>query len=179
MPTSSPDGGPRRREFRVWADHYQFYVEDAASAADTGSIWDDRTLPARLAVDAGLIAIGTARYGGQLDVAIELRREEPPYDLDAWDHVAVASVTFPSGELALSSPSAPNDPDNPTLTVPPGTYRLLARSRGLDAIPPEDIDDEPDDGPDRYEVLLWPGPPLGLAVLKQWPPALTRFAQSG
>jgi hypothetical protein len=37
------------------------------------------------------------------------------------------SVTFPSGHLTLSSPIGPSDPDNPTLTVPRGTYRFLAR----------------------------------------------------
>jgi len=168
MPTLCRAKGQGRHESHVWADHYQCYLEDAAAEADTSRVWDDRTVKAHLAVDAGLIAIGTARYGGQVDVAIELHREEPPDELDAWDHVVSASVTFPSGQLTLSSPSSPNDPDNPTLVVPPGTYRFLARYRGLNEIPPEDVDGEPEEGPDRYELVLWPGPPVELAVLKQW-----------
>jgi hypothetical protein len=119
-------------------------------------------------VAAGLIAIGTARYGGRVEVAIELHREEPPDDLAAWDHVVSASVTFPTGQLTLSSPIGPGDPATSTLTVPPGTYRFLARSRGLDEIPPDDVDGEPDEGPDRYELVLWPGSPVESVVRKQW-----------
>jgi hypothetical protein len=151
-----------RGAFAIQGDHFQFYLEDVRSQADTSTIWDDDALTRMLATGPGLLAVRTARYGGAVRVVVEVRATRPEEPLTAWDRVVEASIEVPSGELILSAPEAAGAPDLPRLTVPPGSYRALACYGGLDSVQ----DEEAKVGADHYRIVLWPGPATRPAVLK-------------
>ena len=118
---------------------------------------------AMLAVAPGLIAVGTVRFGGDLSVAIEVHEMEPAGSFDSWDQVALGSIDVPSGCLVVSAPEMTGHPDNPHISVPPGTYRALVYWGNLDS-----VKDEMDmHGEDHYQVALWPGTSTEPIILKQ------------
>lgn len=148
-------------EVSVSADHHQFYLEDGAFRGDTSLLWDEETSNDRLDVLPGLIAVGTARYGGDIPVVIEVVSTRPAdLALDHWDHVVECSIEVRSGRLALTSP---DDTGRHRITLPGGTYGALMYYGGLDTV----IGDY--EGSDHYRIVLWPGPPAPPRVLRRWP----------
>jgi len=92
-------------------------------------------------------------------VRIEVWDEEPPLDLDEWDHVVEASLEVHSGRIGLEGVEGPGDLQ--PLEVDAGAYRVRSAAAGLDEA------DEMDGG-DRYPVQLWPSPSAEPEVLRWW-----------
>jgi hypothetical protein len=57
----------------LFADYFQFYLEDEGSQPDTSNIWSEEHVNQLLAVYPGMIAVGTAR-NMTVPVRIVLRR---------------------------------------------------------------------------------------------------------
>lgn len=133
-------------------DHYQFYLEDETSQADTSEVWNESTSANMLVVAPGLIGIGTARYGGKISVDIEVRDARLDEDFSAWDQVAECSVDVPSGCIVVSSPET-DFSEAPRIYVAPGTYQALIFYGNLDDV----YDENALQGDDRYRIVLWPG----------------------
>jgi hypothetical protein len=136
----------------------QFYVEDINSDADTGHIWDhpldDPLNGYALGTLPNTIAVGTRRWGGDIDVDIELLDQRPTIDYNEWDHIAECSLDVPSGRIRTYG--CLSDPDTtPTLDLPPGTYRVLIYYGGFDTV--DENDGAGLTGDDHYRVTLWPG----------------------
>jgi len=149
------------REFIVEVDHYQFYVENAQLQADTSVLWDERASDDRLDVLPGLVAVGTARYGGSIRVTIELATTRPAdLSFDEWDHVVECSLAVQSGDMVLSSPAGPG---RQRFRVSPGMYRVLVLYGGLDTV----VSDY--EGDDHYYIILWPDTAVSPQVLKRKP----------
>jgi len=151
-----------RWAFTIRADHFQFYLEDVDSQADTGAIWDDDAQARMLAVGPGLLAVGTVRYGGAVRVVVEVRAARPQESFTPWDRVVEASLEAPSGELVLFGPEDAGAAGLPGLRVPPGSYSALVYSGGLATVQ----DEEARQGDDLYRIVLWPGPAIRPVVLK-------------
>jgi hypothetical protein len=92
-------------------------------------------------------------------VRIETWDDEPPLDLDAWDHVVDASLAVQSGLLGLEGVEGPAALE--PLAVTQGTYRVRSSWAGLDGA------DEMDGG-DHYRIQLWLAPVAEPEVRKWW-----------
>src|SRR5262245_20233435 len=91
----------------VHPDHYQFYLEDSAIPHDTSQLWRPSPYADRLDVLPGLIAVATARYGGDVPVEVTVLAGEPEAErLDGWDHVAECSLRVESQRVWLTSPDS-------------------------------------------------------------------------
>lgn len=138
--------------------YLQFYVEDSSTCADTGHIWDnpleDPPYGQILGTLPGAIAVGTRRWGGGIDVEIELLDHRPTINYDAWDHIAECSLAVPSGRIRIYG--CLSDPDTaPTLDLPSGTYSVLVYYGGFDTV--DKNDGAGLTGDDHYRLTLWPG----------------------
>jgi hypothetical protein len=125
----------------VYADYCQFYLGDSLFDGDTGpGFWTDEALERKLAIDPpGFIGVATT-YRGNVPVEIEICADEPNDDLTAWDRVLEASLSVPSGAIAIGGcmeyvpelvyrrAVAEGRTDqvvrSPHITVEPGTYRV-------------------------------------------------------
>ena len=144
----------------VYASHHQFYVLDPKGPWATDLVWDGAGLERHLGIADGVVAVGTVGYC-VVPVRIEVWDEEPPLDLEAWDHVVDATLDVRSGLVALAGVEGVADLD--PLAVEPHVYRVRSSARGLD-----DADEM--DGGDRYRVQLWPASAGEPEVRKWWPP---------
>ena len=153
-----------RRQLTVPADHFQFYMEDERSSADTSTIWDNQRSSDRLATGPGLIAVGTARYGGWVRVEFELRDTPPVETLDQWDHVVGCSVQLPTGRILFRAPVVSGMEQEP-IEIAPGSYQARVCYAGLDTV----SDEEAETGDDYYRIVLWPGVGIETTVLKRSP----------
>jgi hypothetical protein len=152
---------PLTYRFTVFADYFQFIVQDEKSEDDFATIWSPEALGMALAVGKSAVCPGTLR---NVDVPIEIQilDSEPHVDLEAVDHAVEASLEVPSGTIVIMGCTA-YFPDAPRLNVAPGTYRVLSVMKGVSSIRTEW---EPAD--DSYLVYLWPGEERKPRQLKHW-----------
>ena len=151
-----------QHEFIISGDHFQIYVEDENSNADTSEIWNNQTSNDMLAVASGLIAVGTIRYGGDVALTVEVLDRRPTDPLEHCDQVAECSINISSGRIVISSPEGELS-KAPRITVPPGTYRALVCYSNLDSV----IDENNPKGEDLYRIILWPDSSIEPVILKR------------
>lgn len=161
--------------FSLYADHYQFYIGDSWSEADTAApeFWSDDAFARRLAVGDGLLAVGTEVYG-TVPVVVELFDCAPIDDLRGWDHVVEASLDVPSGLIAIDGclNYVPKDLPHigyrsPVLEVAPGVYRARIYYGNLGSLRVEQTHyGEEEVSDEHYRVVLWPAPPADPAILR-------------
>ena len=116
-----------------------------------------------VAIAPGLMAVGTARYGGPTRVEVEIVGSKPNINPDQWDQVLECSLYFPSGKLRLSVPETGIAAED-EISVAPGIYRAFVLYGSLDSV----ADNASLMGDDHYKVILWPGEKIRLTVLKKW-----------
>ena len=155
---------PLRHAFDLFADYFQFYIEDAAaevSPDEAGDAWTQEAIRNLLAPVRGSVRIGTVR---NTTVPVELRveAEEPATALDDYDHVAEASIDIPSGRLVIAG-NSDYWADAPRIDLAPGSYRVRVLYRGLATVSDDGLA-----GDDSYALVLWPGQPAPVRVLKRY-----------
>lgn len=92
---------------------------------------------------------------------VEVFRGEPADDKDGWDHEVDADLDVPSGELGVDLLDGPG----PTVTIPPGPYRVRVSGRSF--TPLSDRDSEP---AEAYRLRLWPRSQNSPPTLRKfWP----------
>lgn len=145
----------RSYEFEVFADYFNFSVED-----DGSDDYVDPDAENWIAVGPGRarVTLTTAR-NMDVPVAVEVHEAEPPTDLDDWDRVTESSLEVASGKLMISGNEYA--PDAPRIELAPGHYRLRASYGQLDSVSEDGLD-----GDDHYRIQLWPGEPLDARVRK-------------
>jgi hypothetical protein len=148
-----------QREYRLFADYYQFYLQDESAAGDLSDSWTDEAVARLLAVAPGTVGVGTVR-DAEVPVVVEVREEEPPPDFDAWDQVTECSLDVPSGRIVIAG-CTDYFPDAARIEVPPGTYRVRVSYGALDSVSEDGLD-----GDDRYRVQLWRAPAIEPRTLK-------------
>ena len=157
--------------FTLHVSYLQFYVEDINADPDYGHVWDhalaiylqDTLHSYLLGTLPGAIAVSTKRWGGDIDVEIEILDHRPPPELDAWDHLVECSLDIPSGRIRTYG--CLSDPDTaPTLDIPPGTYNVLVHYGGFDTV--DEDDGAGLTGDDHYRLTLWPGAFIEPRIIK-------------
>jgi len=143
--------------------HNQFYLYDKASPANTASddFWTAEAHDDRLALENGILGIGTQCYGhikGELDV---LDNANQAVDYNHYDHVVEGGLEVKSGVLQVLD--CPNSEVELEVKLTPGTYRVRVYSSNLASA---DIDEV--EGNDYYKIKIWPDTNMERKVLKRY-----------
>ena len=150
----------RRFEYELFADYFQFYLQDESAEGNLGESWNEEAEARLLAIAPGTIGVGTVR-NMNVPVTVEILDVEPDSDLDSWDHVTECSLDVPTGRLVIAG-CTDYFPDAARIEVPPGTYRARISYGSLNTLSEDGLD-----GEDRYQIQLWQGSATGPHVLKQ------------
>lgn len=151
----------KSHRLEIFADYYQFYLQDEAAEGSLSDAWDEEATHRMLAVSTGVVGIGTARNMG-VPVTLELLEAEPSCALDSFDHVVEGALVIATGPLVVAG-CTDYFPDAQRFDLRPGTFRIRLSVSGLSSISPDGLD-----GNDHYLVQLWPGVSIEPVVLKQW-----------
>jgi hypothetical protein len=149
-----------RYRLDFWTTHHQFYIADKFSPfrTDSDDFWTKEATSDRLAIEEGILGIGTECYGpvkGDLQV---LEAEPTETNFDNYDHVVEGSLDVKSGVLQVF-PCLEKTPVV-ELHLSPGLYRIRVYSLNLDSV-------NDDAGDDFYEVRIWPMHHMPRKVLKR------------
>jgi hypothetical protein len=147
-------------ELSLFADYYQFYIQDEAVSADLSDAWNEEAVDRLLAIVPGAIGIGTVR-NMDVPVTVEIHDHEPDDDFSEWDHVVEASLEVTSGRTAIAG-CTDYFPDAMRIPISRGTHRIRVSYGGLDTLSDDGLE-----GDDRYRLQLWLAPPITAHVLKQ------------
>jgi len=152
-------GAVQKQALKIFADYHQFYVWDQQVEPEAPTDWTEADVARRLKAAPNVVVISPVR-NMTVPVEVEVHEAEPPFQVDAWDHIAECSLDLPSGQLQVhectGGPVA-------NFKVRPGTYRVRAFYGGLASLSADGLE-----GKDHYLVVLWPAPPTELFVLKEW-----------
>ncbi len=147
--------------FAFYTSHCQFYVYDKGSPAETGSdeFWTESALDDRLALEKGILGVGTECYGpvkGEL-LLLEVANDE--VNFEEYDHIVEAGLEVKSGIIQILD--CPTSGVELELEVTPGIYMVRIYSSNLASV----VGDE---GDDFYKIEIWPGTTLSRRVLKRF-----------
>ncbi|WP_299081918.1 hypothetical protein [uncultured Ruegeria sp.] len=149
-------------QFELFADYFQFYVQDEQSDGIDGDSWTDVAINSRLALEANAFAVSTAR-NMEVPVRIVVSDRSPDLDLSLWNHVVEFSIGVPSGRLVFAG-CTDYYPDAERLAIESGCYEVRVLYANLDKLSDDGLD-----GNDHYRVELWKGHSRKLKVVKQHP----------
>ena len=150
----------RSFELSLFADYFQFYIQDEAVTGDLSQAWNDEAVDRLLALAPGTVGIGTVR-NMDVPVTVHILAQEPDDDSPKWDHVVEAGLDVPSGRIVIAG-CTDYFPDAMRIEVPPGTYRVRVSYGGLDTLSEDGLD-----GEDRYRPQLWLATSTAVRILKQ------------
>lgn len=149
---------PQSFELTLLADYFQVHVWDDGGQVDLGEAWTEEAVSRGLAVDDGIVGMGTAR-NLEVPVAVTIYPEPPELQGDA-DSVVEADLECISGRVVVMG-CTDYGPDALRIHVPPGWYRVRASARGLRTVRENGLE-----GDDEYRIDLWPAAPTGVTVVK-------------
>lgn len=150
----------QRYHFKLFADYYQFYLQDEPVRGCFGNSWTKAAVKRMLAITDGAIGVGTSR-NMKVPVEIEIRDSAPKDSFDRWDKVNECSIEVKSGRIVVAG-CTDYSPDAARIHVVPGMYRARIYYGKLDALNPNRLE-----GEDHYRIALWLGTQTQPKVLKQ------------
>ena len=146
--------------FNLFADYFQFYLQDEAVDGSLSDAWTDEAVARLLAVAPGTVGVGTVR-NMEVPVTLEVMPVAPPLNVAAYDHVVECSLSV-GGEQLVIAGCTDYFPDAARIVVAPGSYRVRVCFSGLESLSEDGLD-----GDDRYHLQIWPAPLANIAVVKQ------------
>ena len=161
-----------------YTTHSQFYLIDPAVEANTGSdkFWTDEAHKRGLAVEAGVLGVGTASYG-HVRCFFQFSRSEPTLPVAPWQRVVEASIYLSEGRYAVIN--CPDSTVHHQGVSDPGDYRLRVHGAFLDQVVEDGLGD---DCFDFYWLVLWPAPfaapRIGCQSAGSFPAAARRILSS-
>lgn len=158
---------PSVHQFEIFADYFQFIVQDACSEDDFGALWADEAAVSMVAVGNAAVAMGTLRNVVVL-VDIHILDGPPAVGLADADHAVEGAFALPTGQMVVMG-CTDYLPDARRLSIRPGAYRFLYLVSGVHTIKTEW---EPAD--DHYSLYIWPGQHQPTRVIKCWKPPAHR-----
>lgn len=142
----------QRQEFTIFADYFQFYIQDEHATGDLSESWTQDAVDRLLAIAPGCVGVGTVR-NMDVPVTVEIAEAAPNEDLNQWDHVNECSIDVPSGRLVIAG-CTDYFPDAARMELDKGTYRVRIYYGNLSSISGNGLE-----GSDHYRLFLWPAPP--------------------
>jgi len=148
-------------EFTLFADHFQFYLQDDAQGkGDLSEAWNEATTDRLLAVAPFVIGVGTVRNMDVL-VSVTIHPSPPIINEPEFDHITLASLCVETGRIVVAG-CTDYFPDAPRIDLPPGTYQAIVCYKNLDSLSEDGLD-----GDDSYHIHLFPGQEITASVIKQ------------
>jgi hypothetical protein len=142
----------------LFADYFQFYLQDEQADGDLSEAWTEEACNAGLALAPGTIGVGTAR-NMTVPVTVEVWDGAPPLDnLEEWDRVNECSIEIPSSRIVIAG-CTDYFPEAARIPVTAGTYRARIYYGKLDQV--RDLE-----GDDHYKIALWPGDATAPLAIK-------------
>jgi hypothetical protein len=148
-------------KLNLFADYYQFYLQDEQASGEPSSDWGDQLVTEMVAIAPGRIGVGTVR-NMMVPVSIDLLDARPPNDFAGWDHITEASLNVPSGQIVIAGCSD-YLPKATRLPIQPGSYRVRIYYGGLGSVSENGLE-----GEDHYRVVIWPEEDKAPEILKKW-----------
>ena len=148
------------RTFNLFADYFQFYLQDEAVDGYLSDSWTDEAVTRLLAVAPGTVGVGTVR-NMEVPVTLDVLASEPALDEGAYDHIVEGSLSVGGKNLVIAGCTG-CFPEAARIQIEPGSYRVRACFSGLETLSEDGVD-----GEDHYHLQLWPAPPAEVAVIKQ------------
>ena len=149
----------RRYEYELFADYFQFYLQDEPVGGNLGDSWTEEAVARLLAIAPGTVGVGTVR-NMNVPVVVEVHDAEPTHDFDAWDHVTECGLEVSSGVIVVAG-CTDYFPEAARIEVPTGQYRVRVSYGDLNSLSDDGLD-----GNDHYRVQLWPGIATKPTVIK-------------
>ena len=147
-------------QYNLFADYFQFYVEDENPEDVKEQIWnDEQSVEMGLGFGKDVIAVGTER-NFTVPFSLEIHDSEPQDDFSVWDRVNECSIDIHSGTMVVYG-CTDYRPDAARIQVTPGCYRARIYYGGLDTVT------EFDKGDDVYKMALWAAPFSEMKILKK------------
>ena len=146
----------------VFADYFQFYLQDESVSGDLSDAWMDDAVERLLAVTNGTIGVGTVRnmdvvttlkvYDGEPEL---INKPQPIHQINECDLVMVSENLVIAGCTDYF-------PDAMRIKIGKGVFRARIYYRNLDSLSEDGLD-----GDDSYEIHLWPSDEKsGIQILK-------------
>lgn len=158
----------KEQSFKFSTQYNQFYLEDEKeeNKGSTGSpeFWTDEAFKNRMALEKGIIGVGTESYGnirGEIEV---LDKPDIEKDYSKYDHIVEGGINIPSGKLYIKD--CPTGHLELSLDVSPGKYRVRVYSSNLASVKENDLPHDTDK--DYYRIEIWPSEDMERKVLKQY-----------
>jgi hypothetical protein len=140
----------RGYDIEVQSDHFQVLVGDAKAGplVDTSGIWNVHGNIGASPGDPTLVAIGTTRFGGRMQLTVIVGDDRPP----ACDARVLGEFVLdvPSGEILFWAPESDDLSLHPRIRVAPGMYSGIAIGMNLELV----SDEMEQEGLDRYGLHL-------------------------
>ena len=147
-------------EYTLFADYFQFYLQDENAEGDLSDSWTPEAVDRFLAVAPGTIGVGTVR-NMNVPVVVEVIDRQPDADLSAWDHVNECTLELPSGRVVIAG-CTDYLPDAARIDLTPGSYRARVYYGSMSSLSEDGLH-----GRDHYKVVLWRAAPGPVQILKQ------------
>ncbi len=140
--------------FSMENDHFQVLVGDRqyGPTVDTVRLWSGHESIARVSGVNYLFGLATVRFGGSVNIEIDIVETEPHPPSGHWELMGGVDLEVPSGEIVAWSPESSDFAKVPTVTVAAGRYTGIAYRRNAEGV----TDELAMHGPDEYRVTLWP-----------------------
>jgi hypothetical protein len=152
---------PQKFEFNLFADYFQFYVQDEDVDGDLSDCWTKEAVNRLLAVTDGTIGVGTVR-NMMVPVVVEVADGEPDGAETAhWDQVNECDLLVKSGRIVVAG-CTDYFPDAARIDLPSGSYRARLYYRNLSSLSQDGLE-----GADHYRIVLWRAAAAPLKILKQ------------
>jgi len=134
---------------KFYTSYRQFYIADRESDLSTDSLkfWTQEASESRLAIEEGVLGIGTECYGLVKATLIIQSEENLDFDPSIYDHIVEGSLKVSSGYLHVLT--CPDMDVELKVKLDPGIYRVRVYSSNLSSV-------EGDEGDDFYRLEVWP-----------------------
>jgi len=124
-----------KHNFNFYTEYHQFYLVDKLNQSSTGSdnFWTDESHNAKLAIENGILGIGTHCYGnikGEIEVLDKPPIENINYEL--YDHIVEGGIKIQSGELQILD--CPNNHLELSVQLSAGKYRVRVYGSNFDSV---------------------------------------------
>jgi hypothetical protein len=147
-------------EVSLFADYFQFYLQDESSKGDLSESWTQDAVDRLLALAPGTIGVGTVR-NMNVPVVLEIADQAPQVDLATWDQINECSIDVPSGRLVVAG-CTDYFPDARRIELLPGSYRARIYYGNLSALSANGLE-----GDDHYKIVLWSAASEPMKTIKQ------------
>ena len=145
--------------FTLFADYFQFYLQDEAVSGDLSDAWTPDAVDRLLALAPGVIGVGSVR-NMDVPVEVDVLAAPPVDDLSAWDRVNECTVSINSGKAVIAG-CTDYFPDAARIAIAPGVYCARIYYGDLPSVSADGLE-----GHDHYKIALWTAPEGPVVQLK-------------